>query len=95
MISEVDHEVTEQRNYPLTRLTSLASSGYWLIALAKNAEPHSSDAAIPSEKRSDKLRSSLTRILKAIVEEFGRNAESGEYYFLTRHSRAIKHEFEE
>ena len=88
MTSEADHEVTEERSYPLTRLTSTVG------ALAKDSEPHSSDVTEPAVKSSDNLWSSLTRILKAIVEAFGRNA-SNEYCFLTRYNGIIRDEFEE
>jgi hypothetical protein len=53
------------------------------------------DVMVPLGKNAGNLRSSLVRILKAIVEEFGRNAENDEYYLLTRHSRIIKEEFDE
>jgi hypothetical protein len=72
MTSEADHEVTEERSYPLTRLTST-------VALAKDSEPHSSDETEATEKSSNNLRSSLIRILKAIVETFGRSVESYGY----------------
>ncbi|MGP8068876.1 MAG: hypothetical protein ACLP5V_03185 [Candidatus Bathyarchaeia archaeon] len=88
MTSEADHEVAEERSYPLTRLTST------VVALAKDSELHCSDVAIPADKSSDNLRASLTRILKTIVEAFGRSA-SNEYYFLTDYSEATKDRSEE
>jgi hypothetical protein len=53
------------------------------------------DVMVPLGKNADNLRSSLVRILKAIVEAFGRNAESDEYYLLTRNSRMIRQQFDE
>jgi hypothetical protein len=100
MTSEADHEVTDDGGYPLARSTST------IVASAKDAESHSSsdltvppeecaDVMVPLGKNADNFRSSLVRILKAIVEAFGRNAESGEYYLLTRNSRIIREEFDE
>jgi len=98
MSSESNREITDERSYPLTRLTST------VVAFVKDACSSSdltvspeecADVMVPLGKSADTLRSALARMVKAIVKEFGRNAESGEYYFLTRHSRAIKHEFEE
>lgn len=73
MTSEADHELTEERSYPLTKLTST------IVALAKNAESHSSRVTVPTEESADDLQSSLTRIVKAIVRAFGRSADSYEY----------------
>ena len=98
MTSEADHEVTDERSYPPTRLTSM------IFASAKNADSHSSsdltvppeecaDVMVPLGKNADNLRSSLVRILQAIVEAFGRNAD--EYYLLTRNSRVIREQFDE
>jgi hypothetical protein len=99
MTPEANREVTDERSYPLTRLTPTA------VASAKDAESDSSDLTVPPEecadvmvplgKNADNFGSSLVRILKGIVEAFGRNAESGEYYLLTRNSRIIKEEFDE
>ena len=100
MTLEADHEVTDERGYPLTRLTSI------VVALAKNAELHSSsNLTVPPEecadvrvslgKSIDNVRSSLALMGKTIVKEFGRNAESEEYRLLTRHSRIMKAEFDE
>jgi hypothetical protein len=65
MPSEVDHEFTEDRSYPLTRLTPTVA------ALAKDSESPSSDVTISAEESPDNFRSSLNRILKAILEAFG------------------------
>jgi hypothetical protein len=99
MTSESDHEAIEERNYPLTRLTSTIAS------FAKNTESHSSDVKVPPEecadvmvpqgKSTDNPRSSLAGILKAIVEAFGRSADSSQYYFRTRYSDATQDEPEE
>ena len=53
------------------------------------------DVMVPVGKNAGNLRSSLVRILKAIVEAFGRDAASGEYYMLSRNSRIIKEQFDE
>jgi len=70
MTPEVDHEVTEERSYPPSRLMST------IVAHAKDSEPHPSDVTEPAEKSSDNLRSSLIRVLKAIAEAFGRGVDS-------------------
>jgi hypothetical protein len=96
MTFEVYHEVTEERRFPLIRLTSA------IVALAKNAESHSSDATVPTGKGSDKLRSSLTRSVKAFVEAFGRSADPSLdfcplpiYYSLTRYPETRRAVFQE
>jgi len=67
---------TEQRPFPLTRLTSE------VLAVANNSEPHDKMPEVPDNP----VKLSLRKVLEEILRALANTADSRQYYFLARYS---------
>ena len=69
---------TEERTFPLTRLTSE------VVAVANAIQSETKDERPPAMAIPRRQELTLSKILKRIFRVFGNSAESSQYYFLAR-----------